>query len=97
MARGVVPGYRGAILVEYERNTSFQAFFALDAERRMFNFDTKVFDWSNVFGKKDVDDLVVFNPTESFGKQYSVADFKDLKLDDLIHLEPIPTLPEGYS
>jgi hypothetical protein len=95
MARGVVPGYRGVILVEY--SSPFQASFALDADRGLFNLDTQVFDWLNVFGKKDVDDPVVFNPTEKFGKQFGVADFKDLKLDDLIELEPIATLPEGYS
>ena len=51
-----------------------------------------------VFARKDLDDPVIFNPTKPMGYQYpNLGDFKDLNLEDYITLEPIKTLPAGYS
>jgi hypothetical protein len=97
-AKGVVPGYRGAIIVQYPEEEEFQAEFKLDADRGTFNFDTKVFDWLNIFGKKDEDDPVIFNPSKPVGRQYpGLADFKDLNLTDFITLEPIASLPFAFT
>jgi hypothetical protein len=97
-AKGVVPGYRGAIIVQYSEEEEFQAKFKLDADRGTFNFDTKVFDWLNIFGKKDGDDPVIFNPSKPVGRQYSgLPDFKDLNLVDFITLEPIASLPFTFT
>lgn len=97
-AKGVVPGYRGAAVVQCPSNEPFIATFDLDAERGIFHFDKNVFEYLKVFAKKDVDDPVIFNPTKPMGHQYpNLGDFKDLNLEDYITLEPIKTLPAGYS
>jgi len=97
-ARGVVRGYRGAVIIQHPENQRFRAEFKLNAERGTFNFDSKVFDWFNVFGKKQTDDPVIFDPAEPIGQQYpNLPNFKDLNLDDYIELEPIPSMPQGYS
>lgn len=89
IAKGVVQGYPGAIIVLYPEAVQFQAKFKLDADRGVFNFETKVYDWLAVFGKKDEDDPVIFNPSEPKGKQYNLADFKDLNLEQFIRSKSI--------
>lgn len=96
-AKGVVPGYRGAIIVHYPANEPFKAIMKLDAERGIFNFDKKVFEYLNVFGKKEIDDPLIFDPKQPLGEQYNLGDFKDINLEEYIKLEPIKTLPTGYS
>ena len=97
-AKGVVPGYKGAVVVQYPKDQPFSATFKLDAERGVFNFKKSVFDYLNVFGKKEKDDPVIFNPASPIGHQYPhLGDFKDLNLDDYIILKPIETLPSGFS
>jgi hypothetical protein len=97
-AKGVVPGYRGAIIVQYPTNEPFIAILSLDAERGIFNFDKNVFEYLNIFGKKEIDDPVIFDPNKPLGPQYpNLGDFKDVNLEDYIKLEPIKTLPQGYS
>jgi hypothetical protein len=97
-AKGVVPGYRGAIIVQYPTNKAFSAIIKLDAERGIFNFDKNVFEYLNIFGKKEMDDPVIFNPDNPVGPQYpNLGDFKNINLEDYITLEPIKTLPPGYS
>jgi hypothetical protein len=97
-ARGIVPGYRGAAVVQYSMNQPFSATFEVDAERGIFNFDKRLFDYLRIFAKKDADDPVIFYPETPMGHQYQgLADFKDLKLDDYITLEPIKIFPERYS
>lgn len=97
-ARGVVPGYRGAIIVKHSANEPFIAMMKLDAERGIFNFDKKVFEYLNVFGKKEMDDPLIFDPEQPLGEQYpDLGDFKNINLEDYIKLEPIKMLPTGYS
>ncbi|KAF4627853.1 hypothetical protein G7Y89_g10297 [Cudoniella acicularis] len=97
-AKGVIPGYRGAIVVQYPANEHFFAVMRLDAERGIFNFDKNLFEYLNIFGRKEIDDLVIFDPEKPLGPQYpSLSDFKDVNLEDYIVLEPIKTLPPGYS
>ncbi|KAF2265436.1 hypothetical protein CC78DRAFT_567651 [Lojkania enalia] len=97
-AKGVVPNYRAAAIIQYDSKEPFTATFEVDAERGIFQFDKSVFEYLNVFAKKDLDDPVIFNPEKPMGYQIpNVGDFNDLKLDDLISLEAIQTLPEGYS
>jgi len=96
-ARGVLPGYRGAIIVQYQDVTKFQAVITLDAQRGLLNASSGLFEWLNLFGKKDVDDPLLFDSDKPLGAQIDVADFKDLVLDDLIRLQPIETLPSGYN
>ncbi|KAH6702858.1 hypothetical protein DL95DRAFT_391240 [Leptodontidium sp. 2 PMI_412] len=97
-AKGVVPGYRGAIIVQYPKDQPFSATMRLDAERGTFNFDKNVFEYLNIFGKKEIDDPVFFHPDKPFGHQYqNLGDFEDINLEDYIKLEPIKTLPVGYS
>ena len=97
-AKGVVPGYRGAVVVQRPSNEPFIATFELDAERGIFHFDKNVFEYLKVFARKDLDDPVIFSPTKPMGYQYpNLGDFKDLNLEDYITLEPIKTLPAGYS
>ena len=97
-AKGVVPGYRGAIIVQYPKDQPFSATMRLDAERGIFNFDKNIFEYLNIFGKKEIDDPVFFHPDKPLGHQYQkLGDFKDINLEDYIKLEPIKTLPVGYS
>jgi hypothetical protein len=97
-ARGIVPGYRAAAVVQYSMNQPFSAIFEVDAERGTFNFDRSLFDYLRVFAKKDEDDPVIFDLETPTGRQYQgLGDFKDLRLDDYIILEPIKIFPEGYS
>ena len=97
-AKGVVPGYRAAAVVKCPSDEPFTAIFELDAERGIFQFDQNVFEYVNVFAKKDSDHPVIFNPTKPMGHQYpNLGDFKDLNLEDYITLEPIKALPLGYS
>jgi hypothetical protein len=96
-AKGVVPGYRAAIMAQYTENTKFQAQFRLDADCGTFNFDSHLFNWRKVFGNR-TDDPVIFNPAEPFGKQYPISDFKDLNLSDVIVLQqPITKSPSSMS
>jgi len=96
-AKGVVPGYRAAIIAQYTENMKFQAEFRLDADCGTFNFGSKLFNWLKVFGNR-TDDPVIFNPAQPFGKQYPISDFKDLNLNDVIALQqPTPKLPSGNS
>jgi hypothetical protein len=97
-ARGIVPGYRAAAVVQYSMNQPFRATFEVDAERGIFNFGKRLFDYLRVFVKKDADDPVIFDLETPIGYQYQgLDDFKDLRLDDYIILEPIKTFPERYS
>ena len=97
-AKGVVPGYRGAMIVQHAANERFSATIKLDAERGVFNFDTNIFEYLNVFAKKEMDDPVIFHPQQPMGDQYpGLGDFKNINLKDYIKLEPIETLPAGYS
>jgi hypothetical protein len=97
-ARGVVPGYRGAIIVQHAANEQFCATLKLDAERGIFDFEKNLFEYLNVFAEKEVDDPVLFNPLMPMGHQYpNLGDFNALDLEDYITLEPIKTLPPGYS
>lgn len=80
-SRGVVRRYRGAVIVQHPEHQRFRAEFKLNAERGTFNFDSKVFDWFNVFGKKQTDDPVIFDPAEPIGQQYpNLPNYKDLNL-----------------
>jgi len=97
-ARGIVPNYRGACIVHYTPSQPFLATFKLDAERGIFNFDKNAFEYLNVFAKKDIDDPVIFDPNKPVGHQYAnVTDLKNLDLEEIIKLDPITTLPPGYS
>lgn len=141
--RGVLPGYRAALVVAYPRappgpvvsraaanprggatanpapaaaaanpspaagpgsaGTAFEAVFTLRAERGLWNSDAKVFEWLELFGGKDKskakeDDPLLFDPQKPVGTTVVPGgEFKGVRLDDLITLEPIATLPEGYS
>ncbi|KAH7140412.1 hypothetical protein B0J13DRAFT_557647 [Dactylonectria estremocensis] len=96
-AKGVLPGYRGAIVVQYQEVTKFQAVITLDAQRGLWNAGSGLFEWLNLFGKKNADDPLLFDSGKPIGAQIDVADFKDLTLDDLVDLKPIETLPSGYN
>ena len=96
VAKGVLPGYRGAIVVYYHEGAKFQATFKLDVERGLWNAISKSFEWLSLFGKS-ADDPLIFDPAHPVGAQVDVADFKDVNLDDLVELEPIPVLPSGYN
>ncbi|KAM5361693.1 hypothetical protein ACJA88_014361 [Fusarium oxysporum] len=96
-AKGVIPGYRGAIVVEHQEATKFQAVITLDAQRGIWDAASGLFEWSNLFGKKDTDDPLLFDSTMPVGAQIDAVDFKDLNLDDLVELKPIKTLPSGYN
>jgi len=93
-AKGLIPDYRAAIIVQYPEKTTFQARIKLDADRGVFNMDSGLFDWLKVFGF-GTDDPVIFNPTEPVGKQYPINDFKDLSLTDIIMSQPILRLPKN--
>ncbi|KAI9865742.1 MAG: hypothetical protein M1824_000002 [Vezdaea acicularis] len=96
--KGVVPKYLGAVIVRHPEDEQFQATFKVDADQGSFDIASKLFEWTSVFGKKDTDDPVVFDPTQPVGKQYTgFADFKDLELESLIKFDPIAVLPIGYS
>lgn len=97
-AKGVVPGYRAAVIVQCDTKDPFIATFEVDAQQGFFRFDKNVFEYLNVFAKKELDDPVIFDPEKPMGHQETnLGDFKDLKLDDLVALEDIQTLPKGYS
>ncbi|PVF95459.1 hypothetical protein CPB86DRAFT_817188 [Serendipita vermifera] len=98
-AKGVVPKFLGAIIVRYPKNELFQAKFRMNAQQGQFNMDTKLFDWKSVLGRqKETDDPVIFDPGQPLGKQFGDCDdFRDLDIDNIIALEPIPVLPSGYS
>jgi len=95
-AKGVLPGYKAAIVVQCREDTPFQAVFKLDAERGIWNSTSKLYDWMAVFGKKDADDPLIFYPGRPIGKAVESDDFQKLNLHDLVGLEPISKVPESH-
>ncbi|TVY69096.1 hypothetical protein Focb16_v000050 [Fusarium oxysporum f. sp. cubense] len=51
-AKGGIPGYRGAIVVEYQEAAKFQSVVTLDGRRGIWNAASGLFEWLNVFGKR---------------------------------------------
>lgn len=97
-ARGVVPNYRGACIVCYNPGQPFVATLTIDAERGIFNSAKGLFEYLNVFAKKETDDPVIFHPDKPIGHQYdNIADFNSLDLEEIVKFEPLATLPPGYS
>jgi hypothetical protein len=87
-AKGVLPGYRAAAIIQCDSEDPFIATFEMDAERGIFQFDKNVFEYLNVFAKRELDDPVIFDPKKPMGHQYpDLGDFKDLSLDDLVALD----------
>lgn len=97
-ARGTVPNFSGACIVKYTADQPFIATFSVDAERGVFDFDSHVFEYLNVFAKREVDDPVIFTPGNHVGIRYpNLTDFKDLDLDSLIQLQSSQNLPATHS
>ena len=91
---GVVPMFRGAVLLQYN-SPKIYANFKLDAEEgwRAREF----WDTLNVFGKRgfDINEPLILDPAVPFGTQIQKP-FSEIELKDLVKLDPLPVLPEGY-
>jgi len=95
-AKGVLPNFRALMIVKYSENEPFHAVLRLDVDRGVWNAGTKLFDWLTLFGKRE-DDPLLFDPRQPVGTPVAVEDFRDLDLDELVKLQPIPVLPSGYN
>jgi hypothetical protein len=91
---GVVPMFRGAILLQYN-GPKIHANFKLDAEEGWMARD--VWDTLNVFGKKgfDANEPLILDPAVPFGTQIEKP-LSEIDLKDLVKLDLLSTLPEGY-
>lgn len=96
VAKGVLPNFRAVMVVGHREHTPFRAVLKLDVERGLWNSASKLFDWMPLFGKRE-DDPLLFDPSQPVGRPVASDDFTELDLDDLIKLQPIPTLPSGYN
>ncbi|KAK4456562.1 hypothetical protein QBC42DRAFT_281008 [Cladorrhinum samala] len=98
VAKGVLPNFRAAMIVQYPENKRFQAILKLDVERGLWDSKSRLFDWAGLFGKKEADDPLIFDPTQPIGASLIEGnDFTGINLEELTSFQPIPTLPSGYN